>query len=448
MAFAHPHSCECAKSELDIFSVPLTQTSVDSAEWIAYNPVATVTEGVPIEFNVSSGGNDYIDLAHTRLSVAAKIVRNDGTDLQADDQVGPINLTLHSIFSDVEIKLGDKAITSPNNTYPYRAIIETLLSYGLDAKLSQLQGALYYKDTAGQLEEHNPIETAATGQLAARSCPNRGLRQRYEFFTGGKVCEMVGTIHSDLFFQNKYLPPDISMRIKLIRAKNAFCLMAGQNATYKLKIESCKLFVRKVKVSDSVYLAHAKSLQSGNALYPIKRVICKTTTIPANQNSYVHENLFTGQIPTRLVIGMVDNDAFNGVYNKNPFHFKHYSLNYIKVYIDGQGQHVNALQPDFENNRFLDAYMSLFSGTGKLQQNEGIDLARREYNKGYSLYAFDLTPDLAEDGHFNLLREGSVRLDVRFATALPNTINIVAYAEFENVLEIDRHRNVITEFGS
>jgi len=34
-----------------------------------------------------------------------------------------------------------------------------------------------------------------------------------------------------------------------------------------------------------------------------------------------------------------------------------------------------------------------------------------------------------------------------FAVALPATATVVAYAEFENVIEVDRDRNVIFDFG-
>ena len=54
-------------------------------------------------------------------------------------------------------------------------------------------------------------------------------------------------------------------------------------------------------------------------------------------------------------------------------------------------------------------------------------------------------PDLAEEGHFNLARDGSVRIDMKFANALVNTINVIAYAEFENI-EIDRNRNVLFDY--
>lgn len=77
-----------------------------------------------------------------------------------------------------------------------------------------------------------------------------------------------------------------------------------------------------------------------------------------------------------------------------------------------------------------------------------ISFDRGEYANGYALYAFDLSPDLAEDDHFNLARHGSVRLVLKFSEALARTITVITYAEFENVIEIDRNRNIIYDFAS
>ena len=90
----------------------------------------------------------------------------------------------------------------------------------------------------------------------------------------------------------------------------------------------------------------------------------------------------------------------------------------------------------------LRAYESLFTCTGKQFRDEGLYISREDYANGYALYAFDMTADLGEDDHFNL-----VRLALKFARALEETISVVAYAEFENVIEVDRDRNVIFDFG-
>ena len=147
-----------------------------------------------------------------------------------------------------------------------------------------------------------------------------------------------------------------------------------------------------------------------------------------------HEKLFSGQLPSRLVIGCVDNDAFNGNYVKNAFNFKHFSLSEISLYLDGHTQPVKPLKLNFNNHQYIQAYMSLFFGTGKENQDEGNAIAREDCPNGYALYAFDLSPDLAEEGHFNLAKQGTVRVELKFGTAL--------------VIEIHCNRNIVYDFGS
>ena len=43
--------------------------------------------------------------------------------------------------------------------------------------------------------------------------------------------------------------------------------------------------------------------------------------------------------------------------------------------------------------------------------------------------------------------QGSVRLSLKFANARAATVSVVAYAEFENVIEVGRDRNVVFDFG-
>src|SRR5206468_1690151 len=157
MSFVDTHSCECAKSEMDLFTVPLTLTSLGSGGWVEYKPISSLADGVPIEFVVSGSGQDYIDLANSQLYVRAEIVQGTNAAIDNTYHVGPINLLLHSLFSEVDFKLNDTLISSTNNTYPYRAYIETLLSYGPAAKNSQLTSALYYKDDSHKMDDPNPL---------------------------------------------------------------------------------------------------------------------------------------------------------------------------------------------------------------------------------------------------------------------------------------------------
>ena len=87
--------------------------------------------------------------------------------------------------------------------------------------------------------------------------------------------------------------------------------------------DECLLYLKNnsMQPSASVFLAHAKVLESGSAKYLIRRAACKTYVIPAGNLGGNHEKLFTSHLPSRLVMGCVDNDAFNGSYTKNPYKF-------------------------------------------------------------------------------------------------------------------------------
>jgi len=70
----------------------------------------------------------------------------------------------------------------------------------------------------------------------------------------------------------------------------------------------------------------------------------------------------------------------------------------------------------------------VFAGTGKLGAEEGFFISREDFGSGYmyALYAFDLTADLDEQDHFSFIRQGSVRLALKFFAALAATVTVIA----------------------
>ena len=98
MVFINEDSCECTKSSLDLFSVPPTQTSIEASSFIDYYPISSLVDGSPIEFDISSSGEIYLDLNNSQLYCRVQIVKGDGTTLDANDKVGPVNNFLVSLF--------------------------------------------------------------------------------------------------------------------------------------------------------------------------------------------------------------------------------------------------------------------------------------------------------------------------------------------------------------
>lgn len=437
MSFLHNHSCECAKSELDLFALPSTQTSIESGQWIHYKPISSLSDDGPIEFQVPGTGDDYIDLSHTMLYIKAKITSPDSNAIKEQTHIAPVNNWLHTLFNQLDVYLNQKLVSPPNNTYAYRAYIETLLNYGPAAKESHLTCGLWYEDTPHKMD--------------ATDSTNKGFIKRGELVKVNTAVDMIGHLHGDIFNQDKFLLNGVEMRIRLVRSKEAFNLMCNQDdQKLKVTILDASLIIRKARINPSILLAHQKVLASTTAKYPITRAEVKVVTIPSGIQGKTLDNIFLGQVPKRCIVGFIKNSAFNGSFKQNPFNFDNNGINLFSLCVDGRQIPSKTLQPSFSEGLIASSFHTLFSGTNIHFLNEGNSIGREGYGGGYCLLAFDLTPDLSasSNSHWNLVRHGSVRLEVRFDTALTTTLNCIIYAEFDNVIEINKNRDISVDYNS
>ncbi|XP_035226927.1 uncharacterized protein LOC118199235 [Stegodyphus dumicola] len=278
-SYIHRDSPVCVKSELDLFTIPPTQTAIEKGQFVEYHPLANIRDGGPIEFNISGSGEDYIDLAASYIHVKVKVVKADGSNLTDKEPVAPVNLFLHSLFSQVDVSLNERNISSATNTYPYRAFIETLLNYGEDAKKSLLTCEGFFQDTSP-----NKIDVLAQDADA-------GLKARGELIKNSQSVDLIGQLH----------------------------FSTEKDADYKVILDHASLFIRKVKVNPGVSLGHVKALEKSSAKYPIDRVLCKTYSVSKGSWSFMQDNVFLGLMPKRVIITCVENAAMNGQYSMNPF---------------------------------------------------------------------------------------------------------------------------------
>lgn len=303
MAFINQASTLNVKSELDIFSVPPIQTTIESGSLQSYRPITSLSNHGPLEFVISgSSADEYIDLGRVYLHIKAKILMDPAPVVAPAAPVvppavapvppaapvrrlGPINNWMHSMFSQVDVFLNQKCITPPSHCYNFRAYLENLLSYGTDAKASHLSTSIWSEDTAGEMD--------STGE------ENLGFTQRNAITENGSIIDLYGPLHCDLFNVDKYLINGVEMTVKLQRAKDDFCLMATANTTGKFEITDAVLYARKVKIASSTLLAHHKALNVATAKYPINRVDVKTITIPSTTQSRTLDNIYIGSLPKR-----------------------------------------------------------------------------------------------------------------------------------------------------
>ncbi len=438
MSLVDHNSFASSKSELSLFTVPPTQVAVDRGFWEEIHPTNPVTNDAPYEFRIPPDPN-MLHISKNYLNVKLRIVRANNNAMDrivapAPFIVGPINLLGKTLFNNVKVFIGGRLIYDANNLYPYRSYFETELNYGNDARQSHLQASMNYKDTDGHMEDAD----------------NEGFKTRASFFNGSDEVELMAPIHCDLFMQDKYLLNNLDLRVELTRCKNPFLLSClAANPGYKVDIRSMKWYVRKVDVSKPMLLGIENVLMKQPARYPIRRVQMTTIHVDEGRRTTPTTSLFNGQIPRRIILGCVNADAFHGTYATNPFNFQHFNIISAKIVAGGQSYPNTPYIMDMEHGHYMRAYLGLFDALGIDGDNRGNLLSRKGFANGYTLLGFDLSPDSDDGGHWELVKEGSVSLHMEFRDPIPNPgIEIIVYAEYDNLITIDRNRMPSFDFNA
>ena len=499
------NSENCYKSELDLFTIPPTQTAVEDGIYDTILPNSGFETNNNIEFRIPGDSVHYIDLSATELYADVEVLGATGTApvitpkemlAAANKPVLPVCNLLHSMFKNITVRFNTTIVEQTQDLYPYRSYLEDTLNHDHEAKNSFLVTQLYAKDTAGQfnnmamydetgfvtLPETLPYalaaDTAATppavkGQwlytaatvvdegtksgarklnVAYQADTNMGANYRRKQLLKNTLLK--GKFHLDTFNMNRYLLNSVDVNLQMTRSSNEFCLKyqngadatsSTVNSSIQIKLRKIYIKIRRVRVSPSIMLDHAMQLTKTNAKYPLKKVIMKQINMSLNSVVQTLSNIHTGIMPNRIVIGLIKTaSSGSGSVLMNPFEFGQYKLESLAIKISSQN--VPYSTPlEFKQNTVTEAYNSLFAGLREHPNDISID----DYNQGYFILCFDLTPDLCSSEHYNILKDGNLEVVMRFTddSDFKNVpLSLLMYMEFDNVLEISQNRNIICNY--
>jgi len=428
---------ETIKQNFQYFGPQKMQTYITRSFMREYSPISAIQHKAPIRFTVPGSDSLYLDLTKSFIYLRAKITLNNGNNIGANDEVGPINLTLHSMFSSIEIQLGGKLISDTNGLYPYRAYLETLLNYNRDLQETQLETALWYKDVADQFQTFDCTNNGA----------NTGLVSRARYFRQSAEVEMIGRPHSDIFQQELSILPNVSLDLQLIPSPDNFILVspapAAAQENYRLQILDIRFCVFTMELSNSMIIAHRQILNKTNARFPIRRVALKHISIPRGYQTAQYDNIFLGILPNRIAMVLISDAMMAGGYQQNPFNFQHYNLNHLCLYVNGEQFPSKPFTPNFANNLYIREYNSLFEAFGIQFSDHTVSISRSDYPRGFTIFVFNLNPDPQLHETVTPFRTGGIRVEIKFAAPTAQTLNLLIYSEFNSILEIDKYHNVI-----
>lgn len=436
MALLHQMSQPGISSEVDLFSMPVTDTTVSHSSYATFKPINSVIDAnSKIEFRLTGCNDSYFDWSDSFLHLTLKVINHDG-DLVSKQNISLSNNVLHSLFSDVELLSNSTIISSSNHCYPYKAYIEKLMSYSDAYFDSQGLCAAFVPDTDNFTLTDN----------------NEGFAARKALISDSTSFEVIDRLHIPLCSQQRFTLNDMDFTLSLTRSSDAFVICGDKyqrnsndiDLAAKVQILDATFFIRKQTLYPSLILAHQKLLESGkNALYPVSEGNIKFFTIPSGNQTFTAENVFSSRVPTRIALAFVMNSAFNGSYSSSPFKFENFDLSYLDVSVNNVSTPVPPLNLDFTHkSRNILPHWMMYSSLNLIGQNSGFVVDRRNFADGYNIFSFDLQKCSASDDSVPLERSGNVRIEAKFRTALKNAVNLIVYHELPRTFEIDQFRQM------
>ena len=442
MAYTIEHSSPAMHAESQLFTVPVTYTDRWKSEWERIHPKTTFEEdgsSGDICFYLPPSSNGMLDLdsvtLELELAIKVKTKDTNWTFMGTQDLAAPVNNILHSLFQDVKVTLGNRTISDASCNYAYRSYMESLLFHTRDNADSVLSNAGFKIDTAGAF---NNLDT------------NLGATWRRTVFSRGDFVQLSGKLSCDIFQQDKPLLHGVPMEVRLVPNKKEFFLQVWDpqvDKQFKIAIRNPRLNVKRYVPAPDYMIKITEELQAKTAKYAIERTIVRNTTISRGVQSTIVSNLHIGALPKVVLIGFVASEDFSGKIGRNPFNFQHYNVNQISVEVDGQSYPTKPYVVDFQRHHYLEAYDGLLNTLGERHTPFGqMQFDREAYSSGHTIFGFDLTPGSTGRGPMTLIKQGSLSVSVSFATPLPDVVMMISMLVYDNLIEINQHRQVIADF--
>lgn len=371
------------------------------------------------------------------LELTGKARRRNGSavsevGISEGAKVAPINNILQSIFESVDVYVNNQATTKVDKHHAFNAYLQTLCNYGKEPLETYFRLQGWSKDQHDKMDDLND---------------NSGMNARKGFFNANKA-EFIGKLCSPLFFQEKLLPTQTTLRVVLKKAKDEFALM-HEEGNFELKITHATLMVQKLSVVPSLMEAYLKMLEEDHPIpYFLKTPAINYYTIESGSSQFMRDDLFLGKTPTRIVIGMVETSAYHGAKDKNPFNFQNFGLSKIEVIKDGRAFPKPPLHMDYEKGDYAEAYHNFMCSLNGAYSRTVPNITMEDYKNGFNLYSFDMSPDqLGSVQPGSMLKMSSnIRLEMKFSAALTKNITLLVYSEEEHLLEINRERRASVDF--
>jgi hypothetical protein len=432
-----------ADPRLDLFSRPPTTASLSDVQHVTYKPIAAISDQSPIEFTISAGVDSFLSLCESTITLKLQLLDATGVVITppapaaaaagaaapVDPTISPSCNYLHNLFSDVEVFANGTVVSQNSNLYPYRAYFTNLLANGTSSKETELI-------TEGWLTDNANEHAVVTGTA---------LLEREKWVKHSKVHYLHGQLKSELFQTNKLLPSGVELRVRCTPNKHNCVLFASAGAPM-VKILDAILTVPQYRVDADILASIEQTLTKSNILIPVVKTQMKVFHVPAGLHSKSLDNLYPGQSPGRITLGLTTHSAYSGSYAEDIHKYENFNISEIYLTINGRKFPSTGYQTNFPGDNFNSAYLSTFHALHTYKRNKSHGISREQFKDGMCIFSFDVSADNSfGEGALSTRDSNNYGLSITFGAALGAPVSIIIMAEIESIITVNKHREVSYE---
>ena len=462
---------EVIPESLRLHSTIPTQTAAKMARFQKFQPKNAVSRTGAISFDIFNGDQKYMDVSSAVLHIECQIrdgksepiplhgaVPEGGGDAPFHPlgKVLPTNGMGYTLFTNVKVALNNVPIDSGSVLYSYRGDFETRLFNTKDVKegsaaLMGFDEEIVAFESVTDVAANFPWEEVADDTTEPDSLAHAALNRRYKRSCQSKSIFLVTPIFSEIFDQDKWLPPKTKLFISLEQNKPAFSLLsksagAGDDS-YKIEILNCDLYMKILEMDSMVDKEIENVTFQGNSmLYPLRRVKMEQHRISANMRDLSVTNILIGEseLPRKIFVTFVRHDACNGDVRKDPFNYQHFGMDTIGLRVGGNERPYPSFKCNFRNGNILKPYWALLDATGFYGTDKELGITPETYPHRNVFFGFDLTTTGTPAGLcFESSESQNMEIVAHIREAKDFPIEMIVYAEYDAELEIQPGGKVV-----
>ena len=425
-------SLEAVTSNIHLWDINHTQTSIKECKTIVYYPLASIENSDSIDFRIP--GHPKLMLDYVDIMTDFKIDPTIDPGAQPKIQASVISNLANSLWRNVQVSIGGVSLMqSFDHAYNIATWFDIVLNTNPEREDVLLLKEAFLMDSGDSKAESESVvifDIAATDNAGAQVAPNSSAAKRIARVHSHAT--LISELHCPLFKQDKLLPANLPINVKLVKSPEGFTMLCASTVLNHIKVDKVQLRAHYKDLPEHAFTAVEARLMKEPARYEVDNQIVTFHAIPAGRTSVTFNNLFNGPLPKFFICGVNYRSAYGNSKDKNPYTFLHMAK--IQAFVNGQ----EYFAAPVENHcTMVDAFQEALG-----QKTKGVCLISPKNYDIHHVMPFTLTADKSIRTHLNLMKTGNVRLELSLTEQSVEGLILVVYALYDRVIEIDTNRQV------